>query len=73
MNKIKDRYHELGYNRITFARELDISPITLWRWEKGRCNMGAYNRDLLCQILGATPSELGIDLLTMAKSQKEKE
>lgn len=72
MNKIKEVYQAKGWTRLKLAKELGVAESTLWRWEQGACNMQAYNRDLLCEVLGTSAKDLGIDLLTVARMKNGK-
>jgi transcriptional regulator with XRE-family HTH domain len=58
--KLRDRRKQRFLSQDKLAEQLDVSPVTVRRWEAGQQQPQAAQLRRLCEVLEATPAELGL-------------
>ena len=62
---------ERHWRQRDIADQLDVSPITVRRWERGIQQPSLYYRAKLCELFGLSAQELGLEDLTLPISLPE--
>lgn len=58
MHPLQKHREQAGLSIQELADKLDMSPITIWRWETWRRELRHENRIKVAKVLGCTPRDL---------------
>lgn len=58
--RLARRRYEMGLTQEGLAREIDVQPSTVGRWERGTTTPHLWARDRLCRALDVSRAELNI-------------
>lgn len=59
---------ERSLTRAELARMLDVTPSTVWRWEKGKRSVGREDLPRISEATGIAPAELRPDLAELMRA-----
>ncbi len=59
--KLRNARNERGFTQRQLADKVGVAKITVRKWEDGTRSPSSECRDLLCQVLGKTEAQLGLD------------
>src|SRR5690349_17487967 len=68
---LRQRRLERNWRQSDVAEQLDVSLITVQRWERGFQQPSLYYRAKLCDLFGLSAQELGLEELTLPISLPE--
>jgi tetratricopeptide (TPR) repeat protein/transcriptional regulator with XRE-family HTH domain len=66
--RLRQHRLERGWRQSDVAEQLDVSHITVQRWERGIQQPSLYYRAKLCELFGLSAQELGLEELTLPVS-----
>ena len=57
-NGIKDKRQAEGLSVVKFARMMNVTTVTVWRWERGELNVDIETLQQMARLLKTTPLDL---------------
>jgi len=65
---LKTFREQRSLTRAELAEMLDVTPSTVWRWEKGKRSVGKNDLPRISEATGIAPADLRPDLAELLKA-----